>query len=164
MNPETNLLQDLLRRARSRRQLLLSLRGVAISLGVVAALLLLTGCVAHRFRYNGGALLALGIGALLMVLATIYFALLRPLLKRISEARLASADESHVPGREQRFRDARYRKRDPPFATVAVRRCRACQLADLRGRVEVGTKRDLRGRRSVSDTNNARSIAQRAEH
>jgi len=38
MNPETNLLQDLLRRARSRRQLLLSLRGVAISLGVVAAI------------------------------------------------------------------------------------------------------------------------------
>ena len=40
MSPETNLLQDLLRKARSRRQLLLSLRGVAISVGVVAALLI----------------------------------------------------------------------------------------------------------------------------
>ena len=63
MNTDTNLLQDLLRRARSRRQLLLTLRGVAISLGVVAALLLLTGWAAHRYRYNGSALLTLRVGA-----------------------------------------------------------------------------------------------------
>jgi hypothetical protein len=103
MNPETNLLQDLLKRARSRRQLLISLRGVAISVGVVTALLLLTGWVAHRYRYNGGALLTLRIGALLMVLATIYFALLRPLLKRISDARLARLIEEHLPGTEDRL-------------------------------------------------------------
>jgi hypothetical protein len=103
MNPETNVLQDLLRRARSRRQLLLSLRGGAISLGVVAVLLLLTGWVAHRYRYNGGALLTLRIGALLMVLATIYFALLRPLFKRISDARLARLIEEHSPGAEDRL-------------------------------------------------------------
>src|SRR5215218_8675438 len=103
MNPETNLLQDLLRRARSRRQLLLSLRGVAISVGVVAALLLLTGWVAHRYRYNGSALLTLRIGALLMVLTTLYFALIRPLFKRISDARLARLIEEHSPGTEDRL-------------------------------------------------------------
>src|ERR1044072_8220526 len=103
LNPETNVLQDLLRRARSRRQLLLSLRGVAISLGVVAVLLLLTGWVAHRFRYNGGALLTLRIGALLLVLGTVYFALLWPLLKRISDARLARLIEEHSPGAEDRL-------------------------------------------------------------
>src|SRR5919205_193989 len=103
MNPETNLLQDLLRRARARRQLLLSLRGVAISVGVVAVVLLLTGWVAHRYRYNGSALIVLRIGALLMVLATIYFALLRPLLKRISDARLARLIEEHSPGAEDRL-------------------------------------------------------------
>jgi hypothetical protein len=103
MSPETNLLQDLLRRARSRRQLLLSLRGVAISVGVVAALVLLTGWTAHRYRYNGSALLTLRIGACLMVLATIYFALLRPLLKRISDARLARLIEEHSPGTEDRL-------------------------------------------------------------
>src|ERR1700752_45321 len=103
MDPETNLLQDLLRRARSRRQLLLSLRGVAISVCVVAALLLLTGWVAHRYRYNGGALLTLRIGALLMGLATIYFALLRPLFKRISDARLARLIEENSPGAEDRL-------------------------------------------------------------
>ena len=103
MTPETNLLQDLLKRARSRRQLLISLRGVAISIGVVAALLLLTGWAAHRYRYNGGALITLRIGALLMVLATIYFALLRPLLKRISDARLARLIEEHSPGTEDRL-------------------------------------------------------------
>src|SRR5215217_7049973 len=103
MNPETNLLQDLLRRARSRRQLLLSLRGVATSLGVVAALLLLTGWAAHRYRYNGSALLTLRIGALLMVLTTLYFALIRPLFKRISDARLARLIEEHSPGTEDRL-------------------------------------------------------------
>ena len=71
MSPETNLLQDLLRRARSRRQLLLSLRGVAISLCVVAGVLLLTGWAAHRYRYNGAALITLRVGAALTCLATI---------------------------------------------------------------------------------------------
>ena len=103
MSPETNLLQDLLRRARSRRQLLLSLRGVAISVGVVAGLLLLTGWAAHRYRYNGSALLTLRIGALLMILATIYFALIRPLFKRISDAKLARLIEEHSPGTEDRL-------------------------------------------------------------
>src|SRR5215213_9190231 len=103
MNPETNLLQDLLRRARARRQLLLSLRGVAISAGVVAVVLLLTGWVAHRYRYNGSALIVLRIGAVLMCLATIYFALLRPLLKRISDARLARLIEERSPGTEDRL-------------------------------------------------------------
>jgi hypothetical protein len=103
MSPETNLLQDLLRRARSRRQLLLSLRGVAISLGVVAVVLLLTGWGAHRYRYNGNALIVLRVGALLTCLATIYFALLRPLLKRISDARLARLIEEHSPGTEDRL-------------------------------------------------------------
>lgn len=98
-----NELQDLLRRARSRRQLLLSLRGVAISVGVVALVLLLTGWVAHRYRYNGSALIVLRIGALLTCLATIYFALLRPLLKRVSDARLARLIEEHSPGTEDRL-------------------------------------------------------------
>src|SRR5829696_2897054 len=104
MNPD--VLQDLLRRARSRRQLLLSLRGVAISLGVVAIVLLLTGWVAHRYRFNGSALIVLRVGAVLMCLATIYFALLRPLLKRISDARLARLIEEHSPGTEDRLTTA----------------------------------------------------------
>jgi hypothetical protein len=103
MNSETSILQDLLRRARSRRQLLLSLRGVAISLGVIAGLLLLTGWAAHRYRYNGSALIVLRAGALLMCLATIYFALLRPLLKRISDARLARLIEERSFGTENRL-------------------------------------------------------------
>src|SRR5438105_1229427 len=102
MNTDTSL-QELLRRVRARRKLLLALRGVAISLGVVAVVLLLTGSVAHRYRYNGATLIVLRAGALLMVLATIYFALLRPLLKRISDARLARLIEEHSPGTEDRL-------------------------------------------------------------
>src|SRR6185503_3037261 len=123
MSPETNLLQDLLRRARSRRQLLLSLRGVAISVGVVAALLLLTGWAAHRYRYNGGALLTLRIGALLMILATIYFALVRPLFKRISDARLARLIEERSPGTEDRLVTAvEYSNADSRISPALVNR------------------------------------------
>ncbi|HET7286468.1 MAG TPA: hypothetical protein VFI71_03320, partial [Pyrinomonadaceae bacterium] len=103
MSPETNLLQDLLRKARSRRQLLLSLRGLAISVGVVAVVLLLTGWAAHRYRYNGAALIVLRAGALLTCLATIYFALVRPLLKRITDARLARLIEERTFGTEDRL-------------------------------------------------------------
>src|SRR5919106_1045121 len=103
MSPETNLLQDLLRKARSRRQLLLTLRGVAISLGVIALLLLLLGWAAHRYRYNSAALITLRAGALLTVLATIYFALVRPLFKRITDARLARLIEERTFGTEDRL-------------------------------------------------------------
>src|SRR6476469_10649492 len=100
---DQSLLRDLLQKARSRRQLLLTLLGVAISAGVVALVLLLTGWTAHRYRYNGSALIVLRIGALLMCLATIYFALLRPLLKRITDTRLARLIEERTPGVEDRL-------------------------------------------------------------
>ena len=100
---DQNLVKELLRRARARRQLLLSLRGVAISVGVVAVVVLLTGWTAHRYRYNGSALIVLRVGALLMCLTTIYFALVRPLLKRITDARLARLIEERTPGVEDRL-------------------------------------------------------------
>ena len=103
MSPETTILQDLLRRARRRRQLLLVLRGVAICLCVVAVVLLLTGWTAHRFRTNGAAILVLRIGALLTCLATIYFALVHPLLRKISDARLARLIEERTPGTDDRL-------------------------------------------------------------
>ena len=103
MSPETTVLQNLLQRARRRRQLLLTLRGIAICLGVVAVVLLLSGWTAHRFRTNNAAILVLRIGSLLTVLATIYFALVQPLLRRISDARLARLIEEKSPGTEDRL-------------------------------------------------------------
>jgi hypothetical protein len=79
------------------------LRGVAIFLCVVAAVLLLTGWAAHRFRTNNAALIVLRIGALLTVLATLYFAFIHPLLRRISDARLARLIEERTPGTEDRL-------------------------------------------------------------
>ena len=100
---ESNKLQDLLRRARTRRHLLLALRGVAVCLCVIAGILLLTGWAAHRYRHNEGALLLLRLGALVTGLITGYFALLRPLWKRISDARLARLIEEHTPGADDRL-------------------------------------------------------------
>jgi hypothetical protein len=103
MSNETTILNDLLNRARRRRQLLIILRGVAIFLCVVAVVLLVTGWAAHRFRTNNGALIVLRIGALLTVLATLYFAFIHPLLRRISDARLARLIEERTPGTEDRL-------------------------------------------------------------
>src|SRR6185503_14671137 len=94
---------DVLRRLRTRRRLLLCLRGIAICLSVIALVLLLTGWSAHRYRYNDGALIALRIGALLTVLATIFFALVYPLWKKISDTRLARLIEERTPGIDDRL-------------------------------------------------------------
>ena len=103
MNPQSGSLSDLLHRARLRRQLLIVLRGLAICLFVVAAVLLLTGWAAHRYRHYVAALYALRAGAALAVLAAAYFALLRPLLRRISDSRLARLIEERLPGTDDRL-------------------------------------------------------------
>jgi hypothetical protein len=103
MGFESNKLQDLLRRARTRRHLLLALRGMAVSLCVIAGILLLTGWAAHRYRHNDGALLLLRLGALAACVTTGYFALVRPLWKRISDARLARLIEEHTAGADDRL-------------------------------------------------------------
>ena len=100
---ESSLLQSVLRQTRRRRQLLIVLRGVAIILCAVAAVLLLSGWAAHRFRTNTAALIVLRIGALLACLATLYFALIHPLLKRITDARIARLIEERTPGTEDRL-------------------------------------------------------------
>lgn len=118
---DQSVLRELLRKARSRRQLLLSLRGVAITVGVVAVVLLLTGWAAHRYRYNTSALLVLRSGALLTVLATFYFALVQPLLKRISDARLARLIEEKSPGVEDRLVTAvEFANEQPSLVSPAI--------------------------------------------
>jgi hypothetical protein len=101
--PESSLLQNVLRQTRRRRQLLIVLRGVAIVLCTFATILLLSGWAAHRFRTNTAALIVLRIGALLACLATLYFALIHPLLKRISDSRIARLIEERTPGTEDRL-------------------------------------------------------------
>jgi hypothetical protein len=103
MQSAGNKLQVLLRRARTRRQLLLALRGVAICFCVTAAMLLVTGWAAHRYRHSGGALLTLRLGTLVILATTAYFALVRPLIKRISDARLARLIEERTPGTDDRL-------------------------------------------------------------
>lgn len=103
MNYESEQLSNLLRHARRRRRLLLALRGAMACLGIGAATLLLTGWTAHRYRHNDAALLALRLSALAIFMATIYLSLVRPLLQRISDARLARLIEERTPGADDRL-------------------------------------------------------------
>lgn len=123
MHTEKTVLQSLLDRARRRRQLMLTLRGAAIVLCVIAGVLLLTGWTAHRYRYNGAALIVLRIGAVLTVLATIYFSLIRPLFKRITDTRLARLIEERSPGTDDRLVTAvEYSKENHNVSPVIVDR------------------------------------------
>jgi uncharacterized protein DUF4175 len=121
--PESSLLQNVLRQTRRRRQLLIVLRGVAIILCAFAAVLLLSGWVAHRFRTNTAALIVLRIGALLACLATLYFALIHPLLKRISDSRIARLIEERTPGTEDRLVSAiEYSDNHPNISPAIISR------------------------------------------
>lgn len=88
---------------RRRRLLMLALRGVSISVGVGALILVLTGLAAYQYRYSDTALIVLRAGAFVGFLATLYFALLRPLLKRITDVQLARWIEERHPDLSDRF-------------------------------------------------------------
>ncbi|HYJ88289.1 MAG TPA: DUF4175 family protein [Pyrinomonadaceae bacterium] len=103
IDSQNNSLRNLLRRARTRRYLLMTLRGVAVVLSTGAAILLLTGWAAHRYRHHESALLWLRLGAIFTFLITAYLALVRPFWKRISDARLARLIEEHTPGAADRL-------------------------------------------------------------
>ncbi len=103
MKYETGQLQELLKRARRRRLLRVALRGAAVCLALGACVLLLTGWGAHRYRQSEGALLALRVGALVALVSAAYFALVRPLARRIGDARLARFIEERAPGTEDRL-------------------------------------------------------------
>jgi hypothetical protein len=96
-------LRDLLHEARKRRRLKLAFRGTAIICAAGAAILLLTGWAASEYRSREGALLILRLGALLSFGAIVYLALVRPLTKRISDARLARLIEERSYDAEDRF-------------------------------------------------------------
>src|SRR5918993_6123524 len=103
MNYEGEQLSGLIRGARRRRRLLLVLRGAAVCLCVAAATLLLTGWAAHRYRHAEAALLALRLGALFAFVVAAYFSLVRPLSRRITDARLARLIEERTPGADDRL-------------------------------------------------------------
>src|SRR5262247_3615380 len=88
---------------RKRRNLLIVLRGLAITIVATAVMLVITGLAAYRFRFSAVALVSLRIFAVLGVTAAVYFALVRPLRRRASDAQLARLVEEKHSGVEDRF-------------------------------------------------------------
>src|SRR5215470_5857403 len=103
MNHRSEQLIDIISAVRKRRNLLIVLRGLAITIVVTAAMLVITGLAAYRFRFSAAALVSLRIFAVLSVIAAVYFALVRPLRRRASDAQLARLVEEKHPGVEDRF-------------------------------------------------------------
>lgn len=97
MNNYGNQLFSLIQAVRKRRNLFAALCGSAITIATAAALLILTGIVAYRYRYNTGALVWLRIVLVFCPVAAAYFFLVRPLRRKIGDAQLARLiEEKHA--------------------------------------------------------------------
>src|SRR5262245_42105840 len=103
MNNQGDQLFGIISAVRKRRNLLTVMRGLAITIATTAAMLVIAGLAAYRFRFNTAALVSLRIFAVLSVVAAVYFALVRPLRRRASDAQVARLVEEKHPGIEDRF-------------------------------------------------------------
>src|SRR5882672_894075 len=103
MNNRSDQLIGIISAVRKRRNLLIVLRGLAITIAATAAMLVITALAAYRFRFNTAALVSLRIFAALSVIAAVYFALVRPLRRRASDAQLARLVEEKHSGIEDCF-------------------------------------------------------------
>ena len=103
MNHQSDQLIGIISAVRKRRNLLTVLRGLAITIAITAAMLVIAALAAYRFRFSTAALVSLRIFAVLSVIAAVYFALVRPLRRLVSDAQLARLVEEKHPGIEDRF-------------------------------------------------------------
>ncbi|MGH9769964.1 MAG: DUF4175 family protein, partial [Blastocatellia bacterium] len=103
MNHRSDQLLGIISAARKRRNLLIVLRGLAITIAVTAAMLIIAALAAYRFRFSAAALMSLRVFAVLSLIAAVYFALVRPLRRRASDAQLARLVEEKHPGINDRF-------------------------------------------------------------
>ena len=103
MNHQGNQLSGVISAVRKRRNLLTVLRGLAITIVATAAMLVIAAFAAYRLRFSVAALWSLRIFAVLSVTAAVYFALVRPLRRRVSDAQLARLVEEKHAGINDRF-------------------------------------------------------------
>lgn len=106
MRYQSDQLFSIIRAVKRRLWAVKALRGLALSLTSGLALLLITGLAAHRYYYTPGALILLRVVALLGFIAAVYFFLMRPLLKRVSEAQVARLIEERHQGLQDRLATA----------------------------------------------------------
>ncbi|MCI0392888.1 MAG: hypothetical protein MOB07_29505 [Acidobacteria bacterium] len=103
MNHQSDQLIGIISAVRKRRNLLTVLRGLAITIAITAAMLVIAALAAYRFRFSAAALVSLRIFAVLCVIAAVYLALVRPLRRLASDAQLARLVEEKHAGIEDRF-------------------------------------------------------------
>src|SRR5262245_58180906 len=103
MTNRSEQLTGVISAVRKRRNLLIVLRGSAITIAATATMLVIAALAAYRFRFSTAALVSLRIFAVLSVVAAVYFALIRPLRRRASDAQLARLVEEKHPGAEDSF-------------------------------------------------------------
>src|SRR6476659_8462532 len=103
MNFGSNQITGAIRKVRRRRTEVVAARGAVLVLAAIALLLILGGFGAYRFRYHTGVLVALRLGAIAGFIVATYYALLRPLRRRASDAQVARLIEERQSGLENRL-------------------------------------------------------------
>jgi len=103
MTNEYLKLEHKIHQVRRRMKWVLFAKGLAISVGLTVAVLVLAGFAADQWNYSSTTLRLTRIGSLLLILAVFGWFLLRPLLRRVPDTRLARYIEERHPEIQDRL-------------------------------------------------------------
>ena len=106
MTESNNQLFSIINSVRRRRSLVTIFKGVAITIAAAAVLLLALSYAAHKFRYSNASLISLRIAAIAGLVAAVYFFLLRPLRKKVTDNQVARLIEEKHSGLADRLNTA----------------------------------------------------------
>ncbi|MFB3903021.1 MAG: DUF4175 family protein [Acidobacteriota bacterium] len=96
-------LEDKIRQVRRRMRWILFAKGLAVSLGIAIAILILAGFAADHWNYSASALRLARAGSLIAILAVFGWFLVRPLLRPVPDTRLARYVEERHPEIQDRL-------------------------------------------------------------
>ena len=103
MTNEYLQLEDKIRQVRRRMRWILFAKGLALSVGLTVAILIVAGYAADHWNYTADALRLSRIGSLLAIVAVFGWFLVRPLLRRIPDTKLARYIEERHPEIQDRL-------------------------------------------------------------
>src|SRR5262245_36544767 len=103
MENQSNRFFNIIQSVKDRRRTLIILRGAAMTISLAAALLLLAGYAAYRYRVSTWPLFTLRIAVFAALIGVVYFFLVRPLTRRINDTQLARLVEEKHTGLDDRL-------------------------------------------------------------
>src|SRR5262245_58541248 len=103
MQNQNNRFFTIIQSVKDRRKTLIILRGIALTISVAAALLLLACFAASRYQISAWQLISLRIVVFAGLVCVVYFFLIRPLTRKINDTLIARLVEEKHNGLDDRL-------------------------------------------------------------